>query len=114
MATYNTLYKAYFKDLNNFQYELDIEQLNFTGSSSTVLLDTSPTVTYPDIKKGYDWLFSSGIEFSLVSATDRKFINLFTNELQKYRITLYAGGGLCWSGFLDVENYEEDFNILNH
>lgn len=107
---YNTKYTATFKDVNNKPYRLDIDELNYIGNSTTVTLASSPVVSYPEIKKGYDWLFTSGIEFSLLSTVDRQFIDMFTNEMQKYRVTLNANGAKVWSGFLDVETYSEDFN----
>ena len=110
MAHYGVKYRGTFKDINNQPYRLDIEELDYYGSITTVLIDTPPVVTYPDIKKGVDWLFSSGCEFSLVSTGNMDYIDMFTNEMQKYRVTILLDGLKVWCGFLDTETYTEDFN----
>lgn len=114
MATYGLLYYSTFSDSENNRYKLEIQQLNYTGSSTQVKLAVAPVINYPDITKGYDWLFTSGIEFELLSETDRQYISLVTNDIQKYRLILkgiYSGYYYpIWTGFLDTENYEESAN----
>ena len=89
MANYSELYYSTWGDLTKDRMKLTIEQLDYTGSTQRVYMAKAPVISYPEIKKGYDWLFSSGIEFELLATYDRQFANMFTNEIMKYRITLY-------------------------
>lgn len=116
MANYNELYYSTWGDLTKDRMKLTIEQLDYTGSTQRVYMAKAPVITYPEIKKGYDWLFSSGIEFELLATYDRQFANMFTNQIMKYRITLYHYNPAyvsyypVWQGFIDSETYFESAN----
>lgn len=114
MAIYSEKYYATFSDTDNNRYKLSIEEINYTGSSTQVKLAVAPSITYPAIQVSYDWFYTSGIEFELLSETDRQFIDMFTNEMQKFRIILYiyskSSYTVVWSGYIDNEIYSENLN----
>jgi len=113
MDSYGLLYTTSFKCLNGDSYDMWIEKKNYVGSSSSITLSSSPIIKYDELKKEYEFVFSSGIEFSLNSSTDRQFINLYTNDIQLYRIELFKNTQYCGCYFLDTETYSEDFSILS-
>ena len=116
MTNYGEIYYATFADVDKNTYKLSILELNYTGATQEVRLVTAPVITYPQIQLGYDWVFSSGIEFDLLSVTDRQYIHLFTNELQKFKVIIYKKNSsgvyniIHWKGFLDTEIYSEELN----
>ena len=50
------------------------------------------------------------LTLSLMSETDRQFIDLYSIEVGKVRIDVYRDGTLYWSGTLDPELYEEPYS----
>ncbi len=53
---------------------------------------------------------SSKATLTVISDTDREFIDLYTVEVKKIRMDIFRNGQLYWSGTLDPELYEEPFS----
>lgn len=113
MENYGNLYTGSIKAFNGDTYDIWVQKRGYTGTSTTVSFG-EPLIKYDSIKKNYEFLLSSGIEFSMISAVDREFINLFTNDIQLYKILLYKNSQYCGNYFLDTETYQEDFNQSNN
>ena len=52
---------------------------------------------------------SSSATLSVVSESDRQFVDLYTTVAGSIRLDVYRAGSLYWSGTMDTEIYEEPF-----
>lgn len=113
---YEQKYYYTFYGLNGVEYTVSIDE-DTAGSITPVEVrgNVSPfTVEYPELQNKYAPVFSSGCTINLLSAFDRQFFDLFTAEMQQYRIRLLVAGAVKWIGLLDTEIYHEDFSSVDN
>lgn len=71
----------------------------------------------------YNPVWGSGAELSLLSTSDRMFLGLYTDNMMKYQVRVYKTVWITpsysvempvWFGYLDSENYSEDFSHISN
>lgn len=113
MATYTT---KYLTEIKSFQYkneyQLTIRDRDYTG-----------TTVYNPVLAGYnsirlrvdnaEYIRGTSLEFTLLSITDKQYIEFFTNDSEKFRVELRKYNGtewiLIWLGYIVPFNYSENY-----
>jgi hypothetical protein len=113
--TWTKKYFYTFKSLNNDSYEIQILHTGVSGATQITSDQVPFVVDYPESKK-FEAVRGSGCDMNLISETDRQFIGLYSNEIQKYQIRLIKNSSQypSWLGYLDSETYTEDFGSLKN
>lgn len=109
---WTTQYYTEFRDTNDLLCRVDIMK---DAAALDVELEgqASPfKIIYPGIKDKLDPVRGSGVELNLYSATDRQLLSLFTADIQEYRIKYTVATAVKWFGYLDPEQYSEDYSSL--
>ncbi len=109
---WNTKFYHEFYDSNDLLCRVDILE---DGTPSAVELEgqASPfNIIFPEIKDKLEPVRGSGCELNLFSATDRQLLSLFTAEMMQYRIKYTVATATIWFGYLDSEQYSEDYSQL--
>lgn len=122
----NVKYWYEFKGLDDVLNRVEILCENATNPVEIKGADSPFSIEYIDAKK-LDPVQGSRAGLRLISKKAFQFINLHTDDMQKYIVKFYRAGLLYWVGFLDSELYQEnladnppyavefsgaDFNIL--
>lgn len=116
MINYKLLYYANYKSIDNDLLRLEIHK--DYGSSSIIdapqeiKLCTNPfNVEFPVIKNKLEVIRSSGAQLDLFCTEGSQFINLYTAKIKEYKVIFKMNDKIVWSGFLDTENYSEEFSV---
>lgn len=109
--SYATKYKVEWIDYFGQSAELLIEEQDYGGSSSDIKGTRSPiTLTYDTPS---DFLLEpvngSFMTIRLIAQTDYQFLDLYTSNNRKYRITLNIDSSLFWQGFILPDQYQEEY-----
>lgn len=126
MANWELKYYYTFKDIDNQNYTVQIYEdipeppipipLQVRGDYNPCIINYNNTFMFNPV-------CGSGAELSLLSTSDRMFFNLYTDNMMKYQVRVYKTVWITpiysvqspvWFGFLDSENYSEDFSALSN
>lgn len=80
------------------------EEMNFAGSNPL-------KVTWEN--RGDDFFVpvkASEASITVLCHKNFQYINLFTSDPRKYRVTIFRNGGLYWRGFITADLYSESFS----
>lgn len=114
--SYQKKYYYSFGSINNNLYTVEIWQ-DITGTTLTaeeIIADETPfIITYPKVSK-FETIRGSGVDFSLTSTSNMKFLDLYTSNMKEYQVRLYSGSTMLWNGYLNSEVYSEDFSYNNN
>lgn len=83
--------------------EEQVSPVEIQGTDSPFILE------YPEVKK-LEPVKAAGAKIRLVSERIFQFVDLHTDDMQRYVIKFYRGGALYWLGYLDSELYSEDLS----
>lgn len=70
-------------------------------------------IEWPSTEK-HEPLQGSTATVTLLSATDRQFLDLYTVDPTAVKLTIERGGEVYWRGVMDPEQYEEPFERANN
>lgn len=94
----------------------DNEQLTLKIHSSTTgdgLLESgSVVINHDNIGYFTDIVGSSSLEFTLIAESNGQYRDLYTTSVTGIKVELMKGASVIYSGYLDSEIYEEDYNTL--
>ncbi len=96
-----------FTDINNVECRLLIHS---TLSDSGVLVADSVIIKSEEINYVKDIISSSSLEFTLLAEREGQYRDLYTTDSQGIKVELFRGDKCEFSGYLDSELYEEEFN----
>lgn len=109
---WTTQYFHEFRDTNDVLCRVDILK-NAAAGDVELEGQASPfKIIYPEIADKLEPVRGSGCELNLYSATDRQLLSLFTVDIQEYRIKYSIATAVIWFGYLDSEQYSEDYSSL--
>jgi hypothetical protein len=118
MADWYLKYYYEFKDeRNNQPYKVEIYEDVVSPPApapTEIKADFEPCVINYRNNELYNPVWASGAELSILSTSDRQFFSLYTDDMMKYMVKVYKGTDLFWIGYLDSENYEEDFSFIDN
>ncbi|MDR3226607.1 MAG: hypothetical protein LBT56_02925 [Prevotellaceae bacterium] len=109
-------YYSNFKSITGVAWRIEIlqEAVNaYTPEQITLSGDSPLTIEWNEVDK-IEPIQASKATLTLASATDRKFIDLYSVEATAIRLDIYRENTLYWSGVLDTELYEEPYSPLNN
>lgn len=109
--SYATKYTLECIDYFGQSAELLIEEQDYGGSSSDIKGTSSPiTITY-DTPSDFllEPINGSSLTMRLISQTDFQFLDLYTANNRKYRVTLNVSSSLFWRGYILPDQYQEEY-----
>ena len=111
--SYGEIYRIYVPSIRHNTYVVEIEQKDYTGSSTALKGGGEPFVTtLDDDDFVYLPLRLSTAKLSLVG--DDALASLFATTYQEYRVTLLRNGVPLWCGFIKPELYTQDYSTPTH
>ncbi len=106
-----SLYTRKFNSTEGTPYEVRVLSSDTSMAPSTVDMPWNAPVEieWAETDK-LDPVQGSALSLTLISDTDRRFVDLFTVEPGKIRVELLRNGVLYWTGCLDPELYGEPYS----
>lgn len=98
-----------FKNKDNESLTLRIHS-QLTGDG--ILEAGSVIINHDNIGYFEDIVGSSALEFTLIAESNGQYRDLYTTSVTGIKIELLKGSEVLFSGYLDSEIYEEDYNTL--
>lgn len=105
-------YWGAFRSIQGVLYRVEIWQNSdtaFIPSQIGFTYDEPAEIEWSETDK-LDPVQGSCLTLTLDSDSDRKFLDLYTIDVDSVRADIYRNGALYWSGMLDPELYEEPFS----
>lgn len=105
-------YKGEFCALGGTRYRVEILQEGYDGTNPGVLTfdgDTPLQIEWSETDK-MEPVRSSAATLTVISDTDRQYVDLYQVEVGTVRMDIYRNNVLYWSGLLDTELYEEPYS----
>jgi len=90
-------------------YRVDIDDVDYAGAAVELQAEEVPFVIRQEPISRIDTIGGSGAELNLISKTSMQLLDLYTTNMQKYKVLFYINGVLSWCGWLDSEMYGEDY-----
>lgn len=109
---YSLRYWGEFSSIQGALYRVEIWQNSdtaFIPSEIGFAYDEPAEIEWNETDK-IDPVQGSCLTLTLDSDRDRKFLDLYTIDVDSVRADIYLDGSLYWSGMLDPELYEEPFS----
>lgn len=105
------IYWGEFRSVAGVLYRVEIlsDDMPYAAQQIHFPYDTPVEIEWHEVDK-LEPIQSSCLTLSLISESDRQFIDLYSVEVGKVRIDVYREGKLYWSGTLDPELYEEPYS----
>ena len=105
------IYWGEFRSVAGTLYRVEIlsDDKSYTAQRVFFPHDTPVEIEWNEVDK-LEPVQGACLTLSLVSKSDRQFIDLYSIEVGKVRIDVYRDGALYWSGTLDPELYEEPYS----
>lgn len=109
--SYGTKYKVGWWSYFDEDCELLIEEEDYGGASTTVNGAGDPLTIAWETPTDFilDPVNGSMATFRIMAETDFQFLNLYTANNRKYRITFNVDSALKWRGFLSPDMYQEEY-----
>lgn len=107
-----TIYEGTFVSVDGVKYSVKIRSKESSAAKVGELIfaaDTPVSIEWAETDK-IEPIQSSAMTLTLVSESDRKYIDLYTIEPGSIMAEVYRDGALYWSGMLDPELYEEPYS----
>lgn len=105
----NTKYQFEFRGLDEALNRIEILCKENVVSKEIEGADSPFILQYGDIKK-LEPIQGSQATFRILSETVFQFVDLHTDDMQKFQIRLYRSSVLYWIGWLDSELYKENLS----
>lgn len=80
------------------------------GEGDGIIEAGSIQITHSTLSYCDDLVGSSSLEFTLIAEVDGQYRDLYTTDVQGVPVKLMRGTDVIYSGYLDSELYEEEFN----
>jgi len=110
--SYQKKYYFSFKSLENISYTVEIwENSTEAITAAEIAGDANPCTIEYNNNYLFNPVVGSGANLSL-QANGISLFDLYTKDMMMYQVRIYKDGTLFWLGFLDSENYSEDFSLL--
>lgn len=94
---------------NVFRIDIIDTETTIVGAVPEDVIVQSISLKSKEVKKT-DAIHSSSLSFTLIAMRDMQFFELYSANQYKYKIQLYKNDTLIWSGHVDSEVYEENYN----
>lgn len=94
----------------NIDNELFTLKIHSSASGDGILESDSIQITHDKVGYFTDIVGSSRLEFTLIAETDGQYRDLYTTSATGIKVELLKGAEVIFSGYLDSEIYEEDYN----
>lgn len=100
---YGTKYRFTFESTNGTTYRILIQKDGYSGTIKDRPLGRAPVLK----RKHSDHIYGTSLEIYAECEVDGEFAELYTSSPTEYRVQLYSGNTLRWSGFVSPELYSE-------
>lgn len=105
-------YKGEFRSIGGALWRVEILQEGYGGSAPGELTfpgETPLQIEWAEADK-MEPVRSSAATLTIVSDSDRQYVDLYTVKVGEVRMDVYRNNVLYWSGSLDTELYEEPYS----
>lgn len=110
--TYGTKYRLEYQSADGRTHKTEITEKDYSGTISDVNAGVSPTI-YRLRNEGNQEKFieivPSEIETTFISESENQFIDIYTNDPDKYRLTHTINGDVVWTGKVLINQYQETY-----
>ncbi len=100
---YTTKYRFKFDSLNGAAYKILVQKDGYSGSIIERALGRSPVIK----RKKSGRVLGTSLEFFAECQVDGEFAEFYTSNPTEFRVQVYRGNSLVWTGFLTPELYSE-------
>lgn len=100
---YATKYRFTFESTNGATYRILIQKDGYSGSILERCLGKAPVLR----RKHSERVFGTSMEIYAECKVDGEFTELYTSSPTEFRVQLYRGNSLKWSGYVSPELYSE-------
>lgn len=100
---YGTKYRFTFESTNGTTYRILIQKEGYSGSILERCLGKAPVLK----RRHADRVFGTSMEIYAECKVDGEFAEFYTSRATEFRVQLYRGNTLAWSGFMSPELYSE-------
>lgn len=110
MAT-DVVYKVQFRDLVNNEFQVEICNSSFTGSTTTIQGGEVPCLIrmLAEGDSKFQHIKATEAEIQLVNTSSMQFVALFLCKNKEYFVRITRGTTLLWKGWINPEFYTEPF-----
>lgn len=98
-----------FRDIHNVPYELRIH--SETTETDGILIANSVSLESDEVELIDKPVSSSHLSFEVVATTNGQYRDLYTTDARGIKVELFKDNVIEFTGYLDSELYEEDFNF---
>lgn len=98
-------------DTNDALNRIEIEERDYAGEIDQPELegDEPATLTTGDTSNTLPTIYGTELRVKFLCATDFKYLDLYTNDARRYRVTKKIAGQVVFKGFVTPENYSEPY-----
>lgn len=113
---YEIKYRTEFTDIHGLDWRVDILEDNFAGSVTNLTATGDPLNIFLDNEDDsvFDPIRETHAEISVYSDTDFALQDLYSIELLQFKVNIYAGEDLFWSGWIEPQKYEEVYEPVSY
>ena len=108
---YNVKYRTEFSDLRKVQWKVDILEDDFSGDATDLVAGGDPLIIYKDNNSDdvFDTVRETHVDINVYSTVNFDLQTLYTDDLLKYKVNIYADDVLRFSGWIEPQRYSEDY-----
>lgn len=112
---YGVKYRVEYKDCENIDKKIDIEELDYTGPVTYCEPSEDPfQIEMPGVDSLFTPVITTGATVKVISTSNMMFLGLYSTNPRKLRIKAYEGASSVpfWIGYVNTEVYNESYAYL--
>jgi hypothetical protein len=108
---YNVKYRIELSDLRAVKWKVDILEDDFAGDITALIASGDPLVFYKDNNSDdvFDTVHETHVDICVWSTANFNLQSLYTDDLLKYKVNIYADDVLRFSGWIEPQMYSEAY-----
>jgi len=102
-------YRSESSDLRGAKWKVDILEDDFSGDITSLIAGGTPIKFFFDNNSDdvFDPIRETHVDISVYSTTNFALQDLYSLDLQQFKVNIYCDESLVFSGWIETQNYEE-------
>ena len=102
-------YRSESSDLRGAKWKVDILEDDFSGDITSLIAGGTPIKFFFDNNSDdvFDPIRETHVDISVYSTTNFALQDLYSLDLQQFKVNIYCDDELVFSGWIEAQNYEE-------